>query len=54
MTHRARKNEKKENAIVYGVATDGFQYHFWLIDNQSTVGGFYALPRNVAARILIV
>lgn len=37
MIHQARKNEKKDSAILFGVATDGFQYHFWRIDNESNV-----------------
>ncbi len=36
MIHRSRKQNKR-NAIVYGVATDGFSYHFWRIDNDSNV-----------------
>lgn len=37
MVHQARKKDK-DNAIVYGVATEGFQYHFWRIDNMSNEG----------------
>jgi outer membrane usher protein FimD/PapC len=37
MVHTSRKNNEKQNSIVYGVATDGFNYHFWRIDNDSNV-----------------
>lgn len=29
MIHHARKTEEKDNAIIFGVATDGFEYSFW-------------------------
>ncbi len=37
MVHTSRKNNEKQNSIVYEVATDGFSYHFWRIDNDSNV-----------------
>lgn len=37
MIHSSRRKCGKENAVVYGVATDGFEYRFWRIDNQSVV-----------------
>lgn len=41
MIHAARKTEGKDNSIIFGVATDGFYYHFWRIDNNSNVGSIY-------------
>lgn len=38
MIHTARKTE---GSIIFGVATDGFYYHFWRIDNNSNVGSIY-------------
>lgn len=35
--HRAREAQEKRNKIVYGVTTDGNQYQFWRIDNDSVV-----------------
>lgn len=37
MIHRSRKNDKKENSTVFGVATDGVLWHFWRINNDSKV-----------------
>ena len=41
MIHAARKTEGKDNSIIYGVATDGFEYRFWRIENNSNVGSIY-------------
>lgn len=37
MIHKTRKREGKDNSIIYGVATDNFDYRFWRIDNNSDV-----------------
>ena len=37
IVHSARKREAKDNAVVFGIATDGFEYRFWRIDNASRV-----------------
>lgn len=37
MIHSARKSDEKDNSVVFGVATDGFEYGFWRIDNASRV-----------------
>ncbi len=47
MVHRARKKESKSNAIVFGVATDGFDYRFWRIDNKSKVNPLDAAHQAV-------
>lgn len=39
MIHQARKSEQKNSAVIFGVATDGFEYRFWRIDHQSNVSG---------------
>lgn len=41
MIHAAQKTEGKDNSIIYGVATDGFEYRFWRIENNSHVGPIY-------------
>lgn len=41
MKHTAQKTKGKDNSIIYEVATDGFYYHFWRIDNNSNVGSIY-------------
>lgn len=41
MIHKTRKREGKDNSIIYGVATDNFDYRFWRIDNNSDVGPIY-------------
>lgn len=35
--HEAQKREEKDRAFCFGVATDGFEYRFWAIDNKSNV-----------------
>lgn len=37
MIHQARKAESKNSAVIFGVATDGFEYRFWRVDHQSNV-----------------
>lgn len=39
MIHKARKAESKNGAVIFGVATDGFEYRFWRVDRQSNVSG---------------
>lgn len=41
MIHKARNTDGKDNSIIYGVATDGFEYRFWRIENNSNVGDIY-------------
>ena len=37
MINRVRKQEGKDSSVVYGVATDGFDYKFWRLDSSSVV-----------------
>ena len=36
--HRTRISEKPGNAVVYGNTSDGIEFRFWRIDNDSVVG----------------
>lgn len=47
MIHSSRRKCGKENTIVYGVATDGFEYRFWRIDNESVVSVSYFTSKIV-------
>ena len=38
VVHQTRKQEKRRNAVVYGISTDGDEFRFWRIDNDSVVG----------------
>ncbi len=40
MIHKACMKENKDNAIIFGLATDGFMYHFWRVDTSFL---FYSL-----------
>jgi hypothetical protein len=37
MVYSASKQDSKKNTLVYGVATDWFEYKFWRIDNDGNV-----------------
>ena len=41
MIYKAPKTDGKDNSIIFGVATDGFCYHFWRIENNSQVDFIY-------------
>ncbi|KAI9762260.1 MAG: hypothetical protein M1840_001439 [Geoglossum simile] len=37
VVHKARLQEGRRNAVVYGISTDGDEFRFWRIDNESIV-----------------
>jgi hypothetical protein len=53
MIHNSRKKCGKENTIVYGAATDGFEYRFWRIDNKSVVSLPYSTSK-IAKRLKVL
>ena len=39
MIREARKADQEENTVIWGLATDGVEYRFFRIGNDSTVSG---------------
>lgn len=38
IVHRIRESQGEQNKLVYGLSTDGNEFHFWRLDNSSEVG----------------
>lgn len=47
MVHKRRKEDAKENCLVYGVAADGLYYQFWRIENSSIASYIVAFFRSI-------
>lgn len=46
MLHTIRKAEEVQDSTIFGLATDGLSYRFWMIDNDSNVSAILFLLVN--------
>lgn len=50
IVHRAREEQRKQNRVVYGIGTDGDNFQFWRVDNDSETRKISAVSSQVSTR----